>query len=342
MPRDYYQVLGVHRRASEQEIKAAYRRLARKYHPDVNGDDPKATERFKELSEAYEVLSDPAKRRAYDLFGHPKDDGLGGSFKGGFASVYDLFSEIFSGGEDDRPTPGIDVEAEVEVSLREAFEGAKKCVEVELLRPCEGCDGRGYPEGAEVKRCPACQGEGKTRAPGPLPFKLTCRRCSGRGALYDPVCRRCGGDGVRRRQEKLSVTIPPGVDEGTRLRLKGRGAVGKKGGPPGDLYVRVRLLPDARFERDGEDLHTQVRVGLREALLGGSVDVPLPTGTARMSIPAGTQGGQVFRLKGKGFPRLGQKGRGDLFVTVQLRVPQALDEESKRLVDALAERLPGF
>ena len=339
--RDYYEVLGVPRRAADKDIKAAYRRLARRYHPDVTGDDPRATERFKEISEAYECLSDPSRRRAYDLFGHPASD-TGGfdGFKDGFAGVADLFNDLFHRQDPTRPEPGVDVEVELEVSLREAFEGAKKPLDAELLRPCADCQGRGFPEGAKERPCADCAGEGRVKMPGPLPLRRSCATCQGAGVVREQRCRRCGGKGTARVKERLMVTVPAGVDDGSRLRLKGRGAAGRNGGPPGDLYVRVVVTPDPRFERDGDDLYTQIRVGLKEALLGGSVEVPLPTGVARMTLPAGTQGGQIFRLKDKGFPRLGGKGHGDAFVTVQVRVPKVLDDDAKRLVDELASHVP--
>lgn len=342
LPRDYYEVLGVARGAAEKDIKAAYRRLARKYHPDVTGEDPKATERFKEISEAYECLSDPAKRRAYDLFGHPRIDSGGfDGFKDGFTNVADLFNDLFNRKDPSKPEPGVDVEVELPVSFREAFEGTKKPVEAELLRPCADCEGRGFPEGAKEGPCADCGGEGKVRMPGPIPFRRACGTCGGSGLVPERRCKKCGGSGTRRVKERLMVTVPAGVDTGSRLRLKGRGAVGRNGGPAGDLYVRVAVEPDPRFERDGDDLHTQVRVGLKEALMGGNVEVPLPTGTARMTLPAGTQGGQVFRLRDKGFPKLGGKGGlGDAFVTVQLRIPKTLDDDARRLLDELSERIP--
>lgn len=343
MARDYYDILGVGRRATEREIKAAYRRLARQYHPDVTGDDKKATDRFKEITEAYEVLSDPKRRRAYDLFGHPSSNGGGFEFGEGVQGFYDFVSGVFRGRETTGPAPGVDEEVELEVTLREAFEGAQKTLEVELLRPCPDCEGTGAPKGATKTTCPECHGSGKVSAPGPLPFRRTCSRCEGKGQIYEQKCKPCRGRGARAVKERLKVTVPAGVDTGSRLRLKGRGTAGDGGGPPGDLYVRVRVAPDERFERDGEDLWTQVRIPVSEALLGGSVDVPLPNGSARMSVPAGTQGGQVFRLRERGFPALGgKKKRGDLLVTVQVRVPKELDEDAREMVDRLKQRVSDF
>lgn len=343
MARDYYEILGISRRANEREVKAAYRRLARQYHPDVTGDDRKATERFKEITEAYEVLSDAKRRRAYDLFGSHKSSGGGFEFGEGVQGFYDFVSEVFRGRETHGPSPGVDVEVDLEVTLQEAFEGAQKTVEVDLLRPCPDCEGTGAPKGTKKGPCPDCSGTGKVSAPGPLPFRRACARCDGKGQVFEARCKPCRGEGARTLKERLKVTVPAGVDTGSRLRLKGRGAAGGSGGPPGDLYVRVKVLDDERFERDGDDLWTQVRVPLSDALLGGSTDVPLPNGAARMAVPRGTQGGQVFRLKGKGFPALGGKGkRGDLLVTVQLRVPKELDEEALATVERLKERVSGF
>jgi molecular chaperone DnaJ len=341
-PRDYYQVLGVPRRASQREIKAAFRRLARKYHPDVTGEDTHATERFKEITEAYEVLSDDKRRRAYDLFGHPKDDsGPFDGFAEGVSSFTDLFGDLFNSKDPSRPSPGIDVEIDLEVTFAEAFEGAQKVVEARLLRPCSECDGRGAPKDVKSGPCDECEGSGKVAAAGPLPFKRTCPRCEGKGRLYPRKCKACKGAGMREQSERLNVTVPPGVDDGSRLRLKGRGAAGDNGGSAGDLYVRVTVTADERFERDGDDVHTQVRVPLSVALLGGHADVDTPTGGARLTIPAGTQGGQVFRLRDKGFTALGGKNRGDLYVTVQLSVPR-LDDEQRRRIEDLRDAVGDF
>lgn len=343
MARDYYEILGVSKRANEREIKAAYRRLARQYHPDVTGDDQRATERFKELTEAYEVLSDSRRRRTYDLFGHPKSDSVGFEFGEGVQGFYDFVSEVFKGRETKGPSPGVDVEVDLEVTLREAFEGTQKTVEAEILRPCPDCEGQGVPKDAKTGPCPDCKGTGKVASPGPLPFRRACARCDGKGQIFEVKCKPCRGQGARKMKERLKVTVPAGVDTGSRLRLKGRGAAGGSGGPAGDLYVRVSVLGDERFEREGDDLWTQVRVPVSDALLGGSVDVPLPNGSARMSVPPGTQGGQVFRLKDKGFFALFGKGkRGALFVTVQLRVPKELDDEARAIVGRLREHVSDF
>ncbi len=277
--RDYYEVLGVRRKATEREIKQAFRRLAREFHPDVTGDDPVATERFKEITEAYECLSDAQKRRRYDLFGAPGDDG--GSLFDGFADVsgaVDAIRDLFRRGEED-PVPGEDLEIDVDVPFRTAFEGGK------------------------------------------VPLVLTPR----------------GG-----KAQTLTITVPPGVDNGSRLRLREKGMAGKKGGPPGDLFVRVEVEDDPRFFRDKKDLYVEVKVPLKDALVGGRVEVPLPDGSLTMTVPPGTQGGQVFRLAEKGFVVLGKKERGDLFVTVQLRVPKKVGAKAHALIQQLDELLGGF
>jgi molecular chaperone DnaJ len=340
--RDYYKVLGVPRKATQREIKAAYRRLARKYHPDVTGEDDHATERFKEITEAYETLSDPKRRRAYDLFGTAKDDtGPFDGFADGVSGFADLFGDFFRGGDPTKPAPGVDVEVDLEVTFQEAFDGAQKVVEAELLRPCSECEGRGAPKDVKPGPCDECDGTGKVGAAGPLPFKRACPRCDGRGRVYPKKCKACRGKGSRQEKERLKVTVPPGVDDGSRLRLKKRGAAGHNGGPPGDLYVRVSVADDERFERDGEDVHTQVRVPVSVALLGGHAEVDTPTGRARLTVPAGTQGGQVFRLRDKGFAALGGKRRGDLYVTVQLSVPR-LDDSQRRQVEELRDVVSDF
>lgn len=342
MARDHYQTLGVDRRASDKEIKAAYRRLARQLHPDVTGDDPRATARFKEVSEAYECLSDPKKRKTYDLFGpSPSPVDLGDvreSLKQSVAGLAASLSEFWNRRPARAPEPGLDAEAEVEATFQEAFSGAKKEVEVELWRSCAACGGQGIPADAARRACTSCGGNGKATFPGPLPLRRPCSTCGGSGEVYTRTCRPCSGMGRTRRRERLRVTLPAGVAEGTQLRLKGRGDAGTHGGPAGDLYVRVRVREDPRFVREGDDILTQVRIPLRDAVLGTSVWVPLPAGSAKMVVPPGTQGGQVFRLRGQGFPHLQGSGAGDALVTLQLRVPTSLDDEDRQLLEHLGDK----
>lgn len=339
--RDYYKALGIPKSASPAEIKRAYRRLARQYHPDVTGDDRASTERFKEITEAYEVLSDPRRRRAYDMFGSasgaPRPAGTPepDPFAGFAEAVADVLRR--SQRRQTGPEPGVDIERSVEVTLAEATTGTEKSVTVDVTRSCMDCEGRGWPAGKPPEECPACGGAG-TKG-GTFPLKRTCGRCDGDGTVRRYTCKACAGEGQRRLQETLKVTVPAGVDSGTRLRLKSRGDAGRRGGKAGDLYVVVQVAEDERFEREGADLRTTLRIGLREALLGGRAEVPLPNGTAVMTIPAGTQGGQVFRLRGRGMPRPGADRPGDLFITVQLRIPKDLAPEARMAAERLMETL---
>lgn len=300
-PRDFYKVLGVSRKASTKDIKQAYRRLARQYHPDVTGDDEAATQRFREITEAYDTLVDPARRRNYDLFGRPDDSALAG-LSDDLTRAFDQLKSLFVRGPTE-PSPGVDAELDARVTFQEAWTGARKDIPVTLTRPCATCHGTGTDAG---KSCAACKGRG-----------------------------------ARIQTEQLAVTIPAGVDDGTRLRLKQRGSAGQNQGPPGDLYLRIAVDDDERFERDDDTLFTEVRVGLRDAMLGSAVDVPLPDGSqVTMTVPPGTQGGQVFRLRGKGFPRITTGARGDLLVTVQLRVPRKLGADAHALLQELSEVVP--
>ena len=334
--RDYYKILGVPKGATDGEIKRAYRKLARQLHPDVTGDDPKSTEKFKQITEAYEVLSDAKRRRTYDLFGGPSSADAPDPPFAGFA---DAVAEVLRRNQRRTgPEPGIDVDRVVNVTLHEAATGCEKTIDVDMLRPCATCEGKGYPKDKPPETCPECSGSG-TKG-GTFPLKRTCARCDGDGTIRRYTCKACAGDGARRDKERLKVTVPAGVDTGTKLRLKGRGEAGKNGGVAGDLYVVVEVEDDARFERDGAHLKTTLRIGIKEALLGGRAEVPLPDGSAMMTIPAGTQGGQVFRIRGRGMPRLGGDKSGDVLVTVQLRIPKSLSADAKELVEKLAATVP--
>jgi molecular chaperone DnaJ len=339
MARDYYEALGIPRKASARDIKAAYRKLARQYHPDVTGDDPQATERFKEITEAYETLSDEKRRRAYDLFGHPQDEGFqfpGFDKLGAFA---DIFSDFLGGpGDPTAPEPGVDVELGLALSFEEAFAGGEQILDTNLRRPCSECDGEGAPATATWKECVDCEGSGKKTKLGPIPFGRGCPSCNARGRIPSDKCKACGGTGTRDEKGRVKVQVPAGVADGTRLRLRGRGSAGRNGGPPGDLYVRVKVKPDARFDRDRDDLLVQVRVPLSTALTGGEVEVELPVGAAKMKVPPGTQGGQTFRLRGKGFRRVGGGGVGDALVTVQVRIPKDLSAEDQAAILNLVDR----
>jgi molecular chaperone DnaJ len=348
--RDYYEVLGVKRTASEEDIKKAYRRLARKYHPDVNPGDKSAEERFKEISQAYEVLEDPEKRKQYDSLGHaafegfrggagPRDGAGGAGFGPGMGFDFsDLFGDLFGHGGGARaqgPRPGSDLEYEMEVDLREAVLGAEKEISYRRAAACPDCGGAGYKAGTGGGPCPQCGGRGRvTVQRGPISLQQPCDRCRGSGRLPGTPCGGCGGRGSVPNAERLRVRIPPGVDTGSRIRVAGKGEAGAEGGPPGDLYIRIRTRPDPRFRREGDDLVTPVAIPLMDALLGGTTLVPTLGDAVRMKIPAGTQNGQRFRLKGKGVA-----GKGDLFAEVQVQIPRKLDPEVREKLETLRDRI---
>lgn len=343
---DYYAVLGVSRNASDDEIKRAYRELARKYHPDSNPDDPDAEERFKEVTRAYEVLRDPERRRRYDVFGD------GGERVGGaadpFAGFGDLFDAFFGGdpfGARSRPsgpTRGDDAETVIELTLEEAAFGATRTIEARLPVECGRCQGSGCEPGTFPTRCDVCGGTGEVRQVrrsilGQIMTSAPCGVCGATGRRILTQCRDCRGDGRVMAARSIDVDVPAGVDNGTRLRLAGRGAAAQRGGPPGDLYVTIAVRPHPDLERHGDDLVHVTRVGLAQAALGTELEIPGLDGTQTLTVPAGTQPGQVFRIKGKGVPSLRGRGRGDLLVRVDVEVPTKLDDEEAELLYRLAE-----
>jgi len=341
--KDYYAVLGVSRHADQEEIKKAYRRLARRYHPDVNRGDSEAAERFKEINEAYEVLGDPAKRRRYDLYG--EGAGIPSVFERGFEGFGDPFGglfDLFFGRGRTRtahaPRRGSDLVAVVELTLEEAYRGVTRSVEVPRHMTCDSCGGNGVESGYALDLCPECGGEGRithTRrsAFGTFTSSTTCRRCGGLGEINTHPCPRCGGSGTVEAVDPVEVEIPPGIDDGDRIRVPGKGEAGYMGGPPGDLYVEVRLAEHEFLEREGNDLRAVVELGMAEAALGTVVEVPTLDGTERLTIPAGSQPGQIFRLPGKGMPRLRSRGRGDLYLVLDVKVPRDLTPEQRRLLE---------
>lgn len=356
--RDFYEVLGVSRDADEKEIKKAYRRLARQYHPDANHSDPNAAEKFKEINEAYEVLSDREKRARYDQFGHAgvqggfDPSGFGFDFEdlrnfGGFGDFgfEDIFDAFFGGStgrrRQARRERGRDLQAEVWIEFTESAVGLKKIIEVPRLEPCPTCDGSGAEPGTSPVTCPACRGTGQVETVrstplGRLVTRQTCGRCGGRGEVIEHLCPECRGRRRVSRQRKVEVNIPAGVEEGTQLRMPGFGEVGPNGGEPGDLYVVVRVKPHPSFVRDGLDVVSEVDIAFTQAALGAEMEIPTLDGTARLKIPPGTQSGTYFRLKGRGFPALRGFGRGDHRVRVRVVVPRQLTNEEKQLLLKLA------
>ncbi|MDW7711293.1 MAG: molecular chaperone DnaJ [Deferrisomatales bacterium] len=349
--RDYYEVLGLKRGASAEDIKKAYRRLARKFHPDVNPGDKAAEEKFKEVTEAHEVLTDPEKRKQYDTLGHAAfegfragpgggQEGFGpGGFSGGAAfDVSDLFGDLFGQGGGFHaagPRRGADLEYEMEVGFREAVLGTEKEISYRRSAPCSTCAGKGYQPGTGGAACPQCGGRGRVQLQrGPISLQQTCPRCKGTGRLPGSPCAACGGRGSEPKAERIRVHIPAGVDTGSRVRLAGKGEAGPEGGNPGDLFIRVRVRPDPRFRREGDDLVAVVEVPLLDALLGGTVLVPTLDDPVRMKVPAGTQNGQRFRLKGKGVG-----GRGNLFAQVEIQVPRKLDADVRQTLEGLRGKL---
>lgn len=344
--RDYYEVLGLPREASEQEIKKAYRRLARDHHPDANPDDHGAEERFKELTEAYEVLSNSESRRAYDTYGHqvPRGGGAypGGDPFGGFQDIFEAFfgdrfgGDPFFGSTGSRgPARGADTQVEVEVDLREAAFGADRDVKVQTVKNCSVCDGVG---GTESHVCGTCGGAGAVRTVrqsllGQMVTTQACSACDGRGRVIDVYCDNCRGSGRVSEVESHRLRVPPGIEEGMKLRISGGGHAGEPGAPPGDLYVVVKVKEDPELMRDGEDLIHRMRVNVVEAALGTEVEVPTLNGGTEVKIEPGTQPGTTLRLRGEGMPRLRGRGRGDLKVVVDVMVPTRLTAEQRELLE---------
>lgn len=344
MARDHYEVLGVSRDASQDEIKRAYRKLARELHPDANPGDPAAEERFKEVSHAYEVLSDPAKRRNFDMFGGERG-GMGTGGFGDFSGISDLFSTFFGGGVSGAPRGpqrGADILAQVEIDLEEAFSGIEREVEVETLVDCDACGGSGAAPGTYPTTCRACSGTGELREVrrtvfGNMMTAVTCNRCGGAGQEILERCQTCSGQGLVRSVETMTVPIPAGIQDGARLRVTGRGQAGARGGRAGDLYIEIFIREHPVFRRAGDDLAREVPVPMTVAALGGAVDITTIDGSSEeIEIEPGTQSGEVVRLKGRGMPRLQGRGRGDLVVLLKVETPTALDREQAEILEQLA------
>ena len=341
--RDYYEVLNVGRDASAVEIKKAYRRLAMKYHPDRNRDDADAEIKFKEAKEAYEVLSDPRRKSAYDQFGHAGVSGAGGTGGGGFnpADAFgdifgDVFGDIFGGGRRGGRSQvfrGADLRYDLELELERAVAGDTVEIDVASLTGCETCNASGSAPGSTPETCDTCGGVGQVRMQqGFFSVQQTCPSCRGEGTKITDPCEDCQGRGRVMTERSLSVKIPPGVDEGDRIRLSGEGEAGRNGGPPGDLYVEIHIRPHKLFERDGADLHCDVPISFAAAALGGSVDLPTLDGQVSLKIPPGTQSGKVFRLRGKGVITVRSPRHGDLFCRAVVETPVNLTAEQERLL----------
>jgi molecular chaperone DnaJ len=345
MADDYYEVLGVSRDASTEEIKRAYRRLARQHHPDANPENPGAVDQFKEITRAYEVLSDPDKRQRYDLFGDERA-GAGAAGFADFGGISDLFATFFggAGGTSTRrgPTRGADILAEVELTLEDAATGAEREVEIDSLAECPDCSGSGAASGTFPSACPDCGGTGEVRSArrtifGNVITAGTCARCGGSGQIIADPCKRCSGSGRINIVETLTVAIPAGVDDGAHLRVSGRGQAGVRGGRSGDLYVAIRILPHEVFRRVGDDLGCEVAVPMTVAALGGEVAVPTLDGSERVEIDPGTQSGEVIRLRGRGMPRMDGRGSGELVCLLKVETPTDLDAEQAELLRRMAE-----
>jgi molecular chaperone DnaJ len=349
--RDYYEVLGVAKSASADDIKKSYRKLALKFHPDRNPGDKESEERFKEAAEAYAVLSDPDKRSQYDQFGHS----LGGrgfsgfeGFEGAFSDFSDIFGDIFGdffgGGRSsrrERGRRGADLQYNVEISLEEAAEGKDLSINIPRQETCETCSGSGAEPGSHKVSCPECRGSGQIRiSQGFFMFQRACPRCQGEGEKIEKPCRECRGTGRTEKTRKLSVKIPAGIDSGSRLRISGEGEGGRRGGSAGDLYVGIMVREHPVFQRDGEDLHCEAEIPFTVACLGGEVDIAVLGGKSKLKIPEGTQSGKVFCLHSKGMPSLRGRGHGDLYVRVKIRVPTRLSDQERKLLEEFA-RLHG-
>ncbi len=354
MAKDFYEVLGVDRKASADDLKKAYRKLAMKYHPDKNKDDKAAEAKFKEISEAYDVLKDDQKRAAYDRFGSAAFDGsmggggfnAGGGFGGGaFTDIFeDIFGDMMGGrGGGGRPqnTRGSDVQYTVEISLDDAYRGQEKTIKIPIHDTCDSCDGTGSEKGQKPETCPTCHGSGRIRAQqGFFTIERTCPTCGGAGSIIKDPCKKCGGSGRVRKEKTLKVQIPKGIDSGRRIRLTGEGEAGMRGGPSGDLYVLVAIRPHNFFKRDNANLYCRVPIPMMTAALGGDIEVPSLDGNRNaVKIPAGTQTGQQFRLKSKGMPVMRADTFGDMYIEIFVETPMNLNTKQKDLMKKLAEDL---
>ena len=340
--RDYYEVLGVDKGASDKELKKAYRRVAMKFHPDRNPDDKEAEDKFKEANEAYEILSDNQKRAAYDQYGHAGVDGQAGGFGGGgsenFSDIFgDVFGDIFGGGGRSRgPQRGSDLRYNLEIDLEEAVKGTTTTIRVPTLVACKPCDGSGAKKGSSPVTCTTCGGVGQVRMQqGFFSVQQTCPNCRGKGKMISDPCNSCHGQGMVEETKTLSVKVPPGVDTGDRIRLGGEGEASPDGGPNGDLYVQMSVRQHAIFERDGKHLYCEVPISIVDAALGGELEVPTLDGRVKLKIPSETQTGKLFRLRGKGVAPVRGGSVGDLLCKVVVETPVNLTKRQKELLTEL-------
>ncbi|MFM8364449.1 MAG: molecular chaperone DnaJ [Verrucomicrobiota bacterium] len=350
--RDYYEILGVDRSVSAEDLKRSYRKLAVKFHPDKNPDDHTAEERFKEISEAYEVLSDPSKRAAYDRYGHAAfQGGMGGG--GGFHDPFEVFREVFGGGGGGgifdhifgggAPDPsgrqrGSDLRYDLQITLEEAARGCEKEIEIRKLDACEPCGGSGAQKGSKAITCPTCRGRGQVVVSrGFFQVAQTCPACHGTGRIIEKPCHSCQGEGRLEKTSRVKIKIPAGIDSESRLRSNGGGEAGLRGGPPGDLYVVVHIKEHEVFTRNGMDLNCEVPIPFTTAALGGEIRVPTLDGAVSLKIPPGTQSGSTFRIRGLGMPALQGPGKGDILTYVQVEVPSRLNHEQREVLQKFAE-----
>jgi len=340
---DFYEILGVSKSASADELKRAYRKLAMQYHPDRNASDKGAEQKFKDLTEAYDILKDDQKRAAYDRFGHAAFEQGGGRgagdfgfAAGGFADIFDEMFGEFMGGRrgPGGPSRGNDLRYNLEISLEEAFRGKQTTIRVSTLVACEQCKGSGAEAGAKPVTCPTCHGRGRVRAQqGFFTIERTCAGCQGAGRVIDNPCKTCGGQGRARREKTLSVNIPAGVEDGIRIRLGGEGEVGVRGAAAGDLFIFISVTPHRIFQRDGAHIHCRVPLPITTAALGGTIEVPTVDGSrTRVTVPAGTQSGHQFRLRGKGMTVLRSAARGDMFIEAVVEIPVNLSKRQQELL----------
>lgn len=350
--RDFYDILGVQKGASEDELKKAYRKLAMQYHPDRNKDNKEAEAKFKEINEAYDTLKDPEKRAAYDRFGHSayqQGMGAGGSaggfsqgFGGAFSDIFEsMFGDMMGGGGGASRNTGTDVQYTLDITLDDAYKGKDASIRIPTVDPCDVCDGTGAEKGSKPEKCGTCGGSGRVRmAQGFFTIERTCSACNGDGIIIKNPCKKCGGSGHLRSEKTLKVSIPAGIDHGQRIRIPGEGGPGPKGGKRGDLYVLISIKPHPLFKRDEQHLFCRVPISFATAALGGSIDVPTLAGkSAGLKIPAGTQTGQQFRIRGQGMPIVRSETRGDLYIETYIETPVNLTKKQQDLLRQFQDSL---